>query len=350
MTVFHFAFIFILLSAVFSVGQRVKRSKRFCIVSGVIYFLIAAMRGFGVGNDTGNYYHAFLQMANYPLKAVFKSLVAREEYLFYLFLWIIRQITANFTVVLAIIALLFTVAAWLYIYKYSEDPRLSVIFLLSFNIYQFTLTGLRQTMAISFVLLAIMALKKEKVFVAVLLILVASLFHASALVLLPIVFLRRIKLSRETLFCSLVILLIVFVARVPIAAKLIPFIADRGYIINVSSSGFTMAFVVFALYTFFVVFSREYEDYFGDYRLVSWMMLLACFFEMLVPAQNIFFRIAFYFLIIGIELIPNMVMAVHHDRSRKIVMGTLYVLLSIQYLFFTINSSGIMPYYTFWQL
>lgn len=70
--------------------------------------------------------------------------------------------TDNYSVLFAIVAVLFTITVWVYIYKYSDDPVLSVIVLLAFNLYQFSLTGMRQTIAISFVVLAIMAVHEEK--------------------------------------------------------------------------------------------------------------------------------------------------------------------------------------------
>ena len=78
--------------------------------------------------------------------------------------------------------------------------------------------------------------------------------------------------------------------------------------------------------------------------------MLACFFEMLVSTQSIFFRIAFYFLMIYIVFVPNVVESIRNGKSRFIVKTGIYVLLSIQYLVFTIGSCGILPYQTFWQV
>ena len=53
---------------------------------------------------------------------------------------------------------------------------------------------------------------------------------------------------------------------------------------------------------------------------------------------------------IYIVFVPNVVESIRNGKSRFIVKTGIYVLLSIQYLVFTIGSCGILPYQTFWQV
>lgn len=106
---------------------------------------------------------------------------------------------------------------WVYIYKYSDDPVLSVIVLLAFNLYQFSLTGMRQTIAISFVVLAIMAVHEEKKIQPYIWVLIASLFHSSALVCLSIPILSKIRISTIAIRIAPIPLMICFIFRNSIA-------------------------------------------------------------------------------------------------------------------------------------
>lgn len=349
MTVFHVAFVFILaLNAITKCRVSERGRKVFCILSGTIYFLIAALRGYHVGFDTFNYFYSFKQAS----QLVFLNsllLSSRGEPLFYGFLWLVSYLTGSFTAVLAIVALFFTVSVWLYIYRYSEDPFLSILMLLAFNVYQFSLTGMRQTMAMSFACLALVAMKERRNLLALFLILLGAQFHKTGYLFLVLFPLKKYKLSINMLYLSVVALVGVFLGRTQIASLLIPYINERGYSLSLSSSGYTMAFVIFMLYLCCVVFVKEYKYSFQEIGIEFWMLLIAVFFEMLVTVQNIFFRFAFYFLIGGFVLIPNVIASVHNLNSRTIIRMALYLLLSIQYLVFTMGSSGVLPYQFFWQ-
>lgn len=167
--------------------------KMFCIGSGTIYFLVAALRSSYVGGDSFNYRRMFELLADKNIKFAFAY--SEKDPIFNVLLSLLGKVTDNYSVLFAIVAVLFTITVWVYIYKYSDDPVLSVIVLLAFNLYQFSLTGMRQTIAISFVVLAIMAVHEEKKIQPYIWVLIASLFHSSALVCLSIPILSKIRIS-----------------------------------------------------------------------------------------------------------------------------------------------------------
>ncbi len=350
MSVFHIAFVLTILVNLLTKGRFSERGrKQFCCFSGTVYFLLAALRGFHVGFDTYNYYYFFKQVSRLGFSdaLLFND---RNERFFYGFMWLVGRFTDNYTVLLTLIALLFVFSVWLYIYRYSEDPCLSVLFLIAFNLYQFSLTGLRQTMAISFTIFALMALKEKKTFWAIVSIIIAAQFHTTAYIFLLVPVLKNIKLTFNKLYIFVVLLIFTFFLRVQIAGIAIPYINERGYELSLSSSGYTMAFVIFVLYIISVIFCKELYAVEREVNLEYWMMIIAVFFEMLVTTQNIFFRFAFYFLMGGLVLIPEIISCIGNYKSRNIVHYLLYLLLSVQYLIFTIGSSGVMPYKFFWQI
>lgn len=320
----------------------------FCIGSGTIYFLVAALRSSHVGGDSFNYRGMFELLVDKNIGFAFAY--SEKDSVFYVLLSLLGKVTDNYSVLFAIVAALFTITVWVYIYKYSDDPVLSVIVLLAFNLYQFSLTGMRQTIAISFVVLAIMAVHEEKKIIPYIWVLIASLFHASALMCLIIPILSKIRLSTVAIRIAAIPLVICFVFRNSIAGILVELVSERGYGIDLSASGNTMMLVIFILFLMAALFVKEYAYFDEKYHISYMLLIVAVFFEMLVTAQNIFFRIAFYFLIVLIIVVPNVAERAINENSRKILKVGLYVVLSAQYLFYTIGSCHVLPYTTFWQI
>ena len=84
---------------------------------------------------------------------------------------------------------------WLF-YNYSADYSLSVFLLFTMGIYTSTMNGIRQYVAVGIVLLGSQYLfseKKSGFLKLLVLILIASLFHSSAIIVIPIYFLCRRK-------------------------------------------------------------------------------------------------------------------------------------------------------------
>lgn len=347
MNIFSFAYIVILIIG-FLCNYTENGKKYFCISSGVIYFLIAALRSSQVGGDSYNYRNMFEIIDRFNFKEII--LTSKKDPIFFAFLKILRNITDNYSVLFAIVAGFFTVTVWMYIYKYSEDAVLSVIVLLAFNLYQFSLTGMRQTIAMGFVVLAIMAVYENKKLFPYIFIILGGLFHSSALLFLVIPIMRHIRMSTKVLRIMGGLLIVCFFLRGYIAGILVQYVAERGYDLSLSNSGKIMMIVIGVLFGLALLFINEYAECDKNYCVQYYMGWLAVFFEILVTSQNIFFRLAFYFLISFIILIPNIACRAKNPNSRLILKTGLYVVLSIQYLFFTIGSCYVLPYSTFWQI
>lgn len=347
MNIFSLTYILVLVIGLLSKQFR-NGKKIFCISTGTIYFFIAALRSSYVGGDSFNYRNMFELLAGRDL--YISLFYSKKDPVFFAFLSFVGKFTSNYTVLFTIVAALFCFAVWYYIYKYSCDPVLSVIVLLAFNLYQFSLTGMRQTIAMSFVIFSMISINEGKRALPYIFVVLGSLFHASALVFMIIPILRHIPITKKKIKWSVAVLIVAFLLRNKIATMLIGFISDRGYQVNMVQSGFTMMLVIFILYIVMAIFVNEYAEYDRNYHFQYWIAMGAVFFETLVTAQNIFFRIAFYFLMIFVTLLPNII---HHARNRNtrlILSLGLYIVLSVQYLVFTIGSCYILPYTFFWQI
>lgn len=347
MNIFSLTYILVLVIGLLSKQFR-NGKKFFCISTGTIYFFIAALRSSHVGGDSFNYRNMFELLAGRDLDI--SLLYSKRDPVFFAFLSFVGKFTSNYTVLFTIVAAFFCFAVWYYIYKYSYDPVLSVIVLLAFNLYQFSLTGMRQTIAMAFVIFSMISINEGKRVLPYIFVVLGSLFHASAFAFIVIPILRHIPITKKKIKWSVAVLIVAFLLRNKIATMLIGFISDRGYQVNMVQSGFTMMLVIFILYIVMAIFVKEYAENDGNYHFQYWIAMGAVFFETLVTAQNIFFRIAFYFLMVFVTLLPNIAHYAKNRNTRLILSLGLYIVLSVQYLVFTIGSSNILPYTFFWQI
>lgn len=346
---FYFLYFMVIMSYPILIKKK-NGKKMYCILTGICYFAVAAVRSNTIGFDTAIYVNSFERLSKMSLDAA--MLFSDKDVCFWVLLSLLGKITSNYTVLFFLVACIFTISAWHFIYKYSKDPRLSIIVMLAFNLYQFTFTGMRQTIAMSFILWAIDYCYQRKIIKSIVFILIGAIFHSSALIFIIVILFRiyKKKLTQVHTITIAFLLGIVFLLRGTIAQRLIVLIQDRGYEVTMLNSGLTMTFVIFVLFLLGCLFIREYNFSDENATLTYLIAMLACFFEMLVSTQSIFFRIAFYFLMIYIVFVPNVVESIRNGKSRFIVKTGIYVLLSIQYLVFTIGSCGILPYQTFWQV
>ena len=119
-----------------------------------------------------------------------------------------------FFVVLALIQIICLV----YVYrKYSPNYWLSFFFFIASTDYlSWMFNGIRQFLAVVIVFLTIPLIAKKRYIPAILLVLLAAAFHASALVFLPVIFIVNGKAwnYRTLLFIVAIILVVVFIDRV----------------------------------------------------------------------------------------------------------------------------------------
>lgn len=351
MGIFIAAYTVLVFAKLISLLDERDHKKFYCILLGLIYFLIAALRGRYVGGDTDIYVSTFqyLSTRSYAVAEVFAD--AGRDPFFYAFISFLGKIWCNYTFLFTVVALMFTVSVTNFIYKYSDDPFLSWVFMLAFNLYQFTLTAMRQTIAISFVLFAFSYFLEKKWFKSVIFIMIASLFHLSALCALLVFVFCKVKVNKKILYASFIPLIVIYLFKSRIATLFLSVFKEEGreYAVENKGEGLTMLLVITFIYVAcMVLISKEKLEQSPVLQKLFVISFLALIFEVMVPTQSIFFRFAFYFLFAMAVLLPNVINNCI-VKEKNVVYAVLFLILSIQYIFFTMGSCYITPYYTFWQ-
>lgn len=164
------------------VGQKNKYIQR---TAFVVLYLFAALR-FMYGNDYYNYYRWFNRIhAGRP--SAFKTEVLYN---------LLNTYLPSFPVLVALSSLLLIVVVYRLIYKNLPINYAWIgicIFVISPALFLMNLSALRQSIAICFFVIAVNCACKKKYFWYLVFVVVAALFHKSAILLLPFCFLATAK-------------------------------------------------------------------------------------------------------------------------------------------------------------
>jgi hypothetical protein len=254
----------------------------------------------------------------------------------------------DFRVFLLLVYFLIYFPIYLLIKKYSKDPFFSLFILLTYTFFVFFLSGLRNSIAISFSVLVFVSPKKNfySFFLDILIILFSSFFHVTAIILLPFYLLiNTVKFNNIVFFFMILFAILTYQYRNLIYDLLVtnfnypysPFSFNFGGNLLFQLSLFlSFSFLIFP---FFKLTSIEKRMLF--YFSVGFLLLL-------VTGESVLSRTAMYFTIYIIILIPNLF---KYILFYKIIKLTIFVFLIffILYYYLIPGRYDITPYKFFWE-
>lgn len=172
--------------------------KKYIIYMMILLTLQSGLRNVAVGSDTYSYYLQFIEVSNTSwdnlldkIFLFFSEGVGKDPGYFFL-LKIIQVFIPNYQLYLTALAAFFFFALGRLLYRYTNN---NYEVLLGIALYQclyysfFSITGLRQTFATAFLLLAVPYVLDRKFIKFICLVIIASTQHKSALLFIPYYFL-----------------------------------------------------------------------------------------------------------------------------------------------------------------
>lgn len=334
----------ILLLSILYVFLQKASKKNYYFIAAIVLTIFAALRSSSVGPDGLVYAQAFKDVQSLSYSEIF--VVYTKEPIFYATLKLLQEIGVTLQIWYALIGGLFAFAVMYATKLYSEQPLVSVLALFSLGYYTFSFTGLRQTVALSIIILCFCMIEQKKYWIAILLILVASLYHNSALIFLLIVFVRdrRIKIWQYVMF-----MLASLVGVMVFEAEVYAFISDivdsverlesyAGYTYGLSWAGFIIQLLIFIFCM--VLYNGKNK------QLLLNTSFFGVLFQMLTVLLAEFFRISMYFSIVNILLIGNVYCQNRFTTRSKHIARILLVAALILYF---INSHTGYEYSFYWQ-
>lgn len=326
-------------------------NRKYCRIICLLFILVTGLRHNSVGSDTTGYYFSFYDIAFYSFQDVLNR---GGDTGFYILMWCVSRVWQNFAAMTLVIACIFYIPVSKLIECYSEDCGLSYLTLMAFNFFQFSMTGMRQTAAFGFAILFVLELEKKRcsLLKALLWLFIGATMHKSCLVAVLYFLPRQKALTRGIIKFSGLLIPIGYILRGQLFALFLMLSSDVGYTkeIEVSESGSAgmTTYLVFVLITLMSVYFFRLSKTDGEDMMLL-AMLLGTIIQGLVGISSILFRVAWYFSIMMILVVPRLVRKFSEQKLGALASMGMYACVLYMYFGITIGSATVLPYKFFWQ-
>lgn len=353
----------------------------------IIFFtmlVIVGLRHFSLGNyDTELIYVPKIErFMNLSFSEIIE-IQGSKDLLFWLVVRFINLFTESTHVVIFVLAIPFLLSAILYVKKYSKKMWLSFALFLGLGYFEMSFYILRQVVAMSLILLSYQYLIKRNLKMFVLVVLCAGLFHQTAIIFLIVYPIVNIKFSTKHFILILVGLGLSTVSQISIMQRIVNilnlFISDTSrydlYLTRDSGlnyTGFVIQLCVLLCVLICLAMLKQIELWSGKRgKLKNWgitiknenligienrelnsqlnLLCISLFFMALSPVIGEFWRVASYFGIFSINLLPNIISRFKYKSNRitfSAIVGASYCL---YFLFFRLENAHMLPYKFFWM-
>lgn len=349
--------IVILVYMQFGAGTDLRRNKNVCIALTFFLFIISAMKAIQSGTDLAGYSASFETLKSWTYRDIFRQWLEAEtlkDGMFYVVAKFAGQLGFNDYGWMALISLTFAAGAGWFIYRNSAKPVLSLLFLMTLEYYRFTFTGLRQTMAIAIVMMiSYHHILDRKPIRFILSVLVASTFHSSALLFLPAYIIASWKIGWKQIALVGGLFAIYFFAP-GLVRQLLSDIAWNESVASYAEqtteltwSGFIIQGCIL-LFCFFFRNETTLTPYLKWRRVDAFIncMIVGLCFQVLATMIAEAFRMAYYYNICCIAVIPNLVV----ENKRETNHSTMYLLLAACLVAYMLWSKAYSNLTFFWQV
>ena len=342
----------------FSGGSRSDTDKSMrrtqVILMGFCLFLFAALRSYSVGIDVEGYFDDYYKDATMSFSDLWDYRSGRDPF-FHEFLLGLSYISDDAQFMLAVIGAIVAFGFSYFVFYQKGNVLLFFMIFIGFRMFSFTLSGLRQAIAMGLIYIAYTMLKRDKIRQFALLSLLAGLFHTSALVFLFAFFIMKIK--RNAAFITSVVLVAVINAasgNAIASALAITTFEDRfaGYV----AKSQTMVFEGTTTFYFYIIFfilalalynqlKKSDEHFTENLRLLT----VGVMFSFMGQSMSNVFRISYYYIFLCMPIFSQVITNLSDNKqTERTWMFVACVLLAAQYLILG-TSAGTENYLFFWE-
>lgn len=351
-------------------GTSRNKDKLFIIITFTIFFVLSAFRSQNIGNDTFRYISLYERIAS---ESELSQFVSGYELGYIYFNKIISFISPKPQFLLIITSILILIGFAIFIYKKSNNVFLSVFLFYTLGFYGSSLNILRQYIAILVILLAYEYIKKKKKIVSIVLIIVASQFHATALVGFLLLLIPYIRFNFKNTIISMFISVLLYISFdyviniiFTISPKYHVYLGSayfEGGIRLASILNFSIILIVFIIGVYLNYKNPTNIDIrYGTTRLESveisddyamqYLMLFTVCITFISLKFNLIERLSEYFFVFSIIYLPKILSNI---RDEKLYMILVYLVVVFSFTYITViyilrpEWNRIFPYEFFWQ-
>lgn len=334
-----------------------NRRKTEAIWMGIVLFLFAALRAPSVGIDVQGYFIGYATDASWSYAEILtasSSYTQSREPVFHLFLRTLSLFSNNPQLMLVIIGAMVAIGFSYFAYHRKGNILFTYLLFICLRIFSFTLSGLRQATAMSFIFVAAIVLLENKTILFIVLTCIAGLFHTSAFVFLLAYPIYRTKRT------GLVFIACGFFVTISILGGNNVFIwitqllggQYSNYAIRALNSQYNVG-STFIIYLFLYILSIfQYrrlididENFQAEFRLIT----VGIAFSTIGQGFANMFRIAYYFIIYLFPYFSTILFRNIERKTKLIFTIAVALVLCVQYIVFG-TGAGTENYVFFWQM
>lgn len=326
-----------------------KGKKNYIIICGIIMALMIGLRYKGVGSGDTAFYYSNWEMMSKVSWSNMPNVIKRIdlEYGYQISTWLLSHIFRNGQWALILSGAFFSFSVCRFTYRNSKNPLVALMVFNCLGIFNFMVQGMRQAIAMSICLFAYEECKSKHFLKFALLVVMACLFHASALVFLLVYFLRKFKLNTIQLVVF-TILTLIGMQLLPYAFNALNVMMNENYDMNsASESGGVVAILIYAVIILFGLLFKDISD--EHYALFLYSAIVAAVAMLLRNSvSGIAERISLYFAFGQMIVLSNSITSIKEPKVRSLI-NIAAVLLCFGVAIHKASYSILIPYTFFWQ-
>jgi hypothetical protein len=346
--------VYILFYSIIFVGAYLVSNRKtptiyFGLVA-ILLWLIIGFRNIMVGSDTLGYVEEFHTISRLKYNVMWKMAVEFKEPLYIIMSWLISRLSTNYTFYLLIWALFPSISLYLTYkreFQKSQECLVSVLVFFILGLFAFFVAGIRQTTALSIILLSYTSICNKKLLLFFFYVLLASGFHNSAILFIIAYPLSYLKIKWWYLFLLIgVFVLSNFLNLDSIFFFSKYFFGERfdnyslGYESTQSSSAFVMQLILFAICLIYTKRLIQSDPSNNSLLIFAFVGLL---FQSMAGMLAEMSRVSFYFSIFDQILVPRTLAIIGNNNTRQMI-NTAFIAGCLLYLFFLASAN--LPIYS----
>lgn len=286
--------------------------------------------------DLDAYYQEFMSVKQYSWQLILSGEASRQERAFLLLMKATQLVGGNFRFFLFVCSLMIITPYYIVAKRYSPYVGLSILIVL-LTVYNQSIFVLRQHIAIAISLMSYRYIINRQLLQFLLLFCIATLFHRSAVILLPIYFVYTF--NRKVVYGGIV-LAAILTYWVDIQKIIINYAIRFGYEIYIDGSdimtnetGAILSVMILICYVIFLG-SKVFEP--GIKKLVFYALCISAVLNVIGIGLPMIPRLVLYFSVVSFIAVPITFDHIRHDVLRW---GYLICLLGAYY-YSTFNGSA----------
>ena len=320
-------------------NEKYKNVYLFLIWAALIF--ITGFRTLSYYTDTKAYYQFYQMNAGIKLDVLFDNVIKQEgKDPFYHFLGsVAAHIGIDYRGWLVFISIIYYTGFILVVKKFSNLPFITVFGLVALSYVFFTMTGIRQTMAMGFTFFAFIYAYEKKFIPFLIFTFLGYLFHSSALIFIITYFIMHRKLGAVQigLVVGAMVIALLFPGAINAIVKELAWNEELAAYAEKSTGLSIFGYVLqFMLAVGALLIAGKYCLHEKEGIALMNMVVLGLVFQSFVIRIDNIFRLSMYFSVYGLILVSNAVEKQKERRSYVIA----YIVVFLAFVAYMINSGG----------